>query len=37
MNTNTSPTEVLSVAVKETAGSALYGMLDVLSAAGSIW
>ena len=29
--------EVLIVAVPETAGSALYGMLDVLLAAGSIW
>ena len=37
MKKNSSPTEVLIVAVKETAGSALYGMLDVLSAAGSIW
>jgi transcriptional regulator GlxA family with amidase domain len=31
------PTKVLIVAVPETAGSALYGMLDVLSSAGSIW
>jgi transcriptional regulator GlxA family with amidase domain len=31
------PTEALIVAVPETAGSALYGMLDVLSATGSIW
>ena len=31
------PVGVLIVAVPETAGSALYGMLDVLSAAGSIW
>ena len=31
------PIEVLIVAVPETAGSALYGMLDVLSSAGSIW
>jgi transcriptional regulator GlxA family with amidase domain len=31
------PVEVLIVAVPETAGSALYGMLDVLSATGSIW
>ena len=37
MNQNTKPTEVLIVAVNETAGSALYGMLDVLSAAGNIW
>lgn len=29
--------KVALVAVAETAGSALYGMLDVLSAAGSIW
>ena len=32
-----SPADVLIVAIPETAGSALYGMLDVLSAAGSIW
>ncbi len=31
------PVEALIVAVPETAGSALYGMLDVLSATGSIW
>jgi transcriptional regulator GlxA family with amidase domain len=31
------PVEVLMVAVPETAGSALYGMLDVLLAAGNIW
>lgn len=31
------PVEVLIVAVPETAGSALYGMVDVLSAAGNIW
>ena len=31
------PTEVLIVAVEQTAGSALYGMLDVLLAAGNIW
>ena len=29
--------DVLIVAVPETAGSALYGMVDVLSAAGNIW
>lgn len=29
--------DVLIVAVPETAGSALYGMLDVLTAAGNIW
>ena len=29
--------DVLIVAVPETAGSALYGMLDVLTATGSIW
>jgi transcriptional regulator GlxA family with amidase domain len=32
-----SPVQVLIVAVPETAGSALYGMLDVLLAAGNIW
>lgn len=31
------PIEVAVVAVPETAGSALYGMVDVLSATGSIW
>lgn len=31
------PSEVLVVAVAETAGSALYGMIDVLSAAGTLW
>lgn len=31
------PVEVLLVAVPETAGSALYGMFDVLMAAGNIW
>jgi len=31
------PVEVLIVAVPETAGSALYGMFDVLLAAGNIW
>ncbi len=31
------PVEVLIVAVPETAGSALYGMVDVLCAAGNIW
>jgi transcriptional regulator GlxA family with amidase domain len=31
------PIQVLLVAVPETAGSALYGMLDVLLAAGNIW
>ncbi|HKU13054.1 MAG TPA: helix-turn-helix domain-containing protein [Steroidobacteraceae bacterium] len=30
-------TEVLIVAVKESAGSTLYGMVDVLNAAGSLW
>jgi transcriptional regulator GlxA family with amidase domain len=29
--------EVLLVAVRETAGSALYGLLDVLGAAGTLW
>ena len=32
-----SPIDALIVAVPETAGSALYGMLDVLSAAGNLW
>ena len=32
-----SPVKVLIVAVPETAGSALYGMVDVLLAAGNIW
>jgi transcriptional regulator GlxA family with amidase domain len=36
-SSESSPIDVLIVAVPETAGSALYGMLDVLSAAGSIW
>ena len=31
------PVDVLIIAVPETAGSALYGMLDVLMAAGNIW
>lgn len=31
------PVEVLIVAVPETAGSALYGLLDVLKAAGNVW
>lgn len=31
------PVNVIVVAVPETAGSALYGMVDVLSAAGNIW
>jgi transcriptional regulator GlxA family with amidase domain len=31
------PVEVLLVAVHETAGSALYGLLDVLLAAGNLW
>ena len=33
----TARVETLIVAVPETAGSALYGMIDVLSAAGSLW
>lgn len=32
-----SPIDVIIIAVAETAGSALYGMLDVLLAAGNIW
>ena len=35
--TRKEPVDVLLVAVAETAGSALYGMLDVLLAAGKIW
>jgi transcriptional regulator GlxA family with amidase domain len=31
------PLDVLIVAIPETAGSALYGMVDVLSATGTIW
>ena len=31
------PADVLIVAIPETAGSALYGMLDVLAATGNIW
>ncbi len=31
------PIDVLIVSIPETAGSALYGMLDLLSATGSIW
>ena len=31
------PVEVLIIAVPETSGSALYGMVDVLMAAGNIW
>lgn len=36
-SSNKSPIETLIVAVPETAGSALYGMVDVLLAAGNIW
>jgi len=35
--TKKKPTQVLIVATQETAGSALYGMLDVLAAAGNLW
>jgi transcriptional regulator GlxA family with amidase domain len=35
--TKKKPTHVLIVATPETAGSALYGMLDVLNAAGTLW
>lgn len=31
------PIDVLMVAIPETAGSALYGLLDVLSATGNVW
>jgi len=34
---NRAPIDVLLVALPETAGSALYGMLDVLLAAGNLW
>lgn len=33
----TTPVETLLVAIPETAGSALYGMVDVLLAAGNVW
>ena len=36
-NPDTTPIDAIIVAVPETAGSALYGMLDVLLAAGNIW
>jgi transcriptional regulator GlxA family with amidase domain len=36
-SSNEHPTTVLVVAVTETAGSALYGMIDVLKAAGNLW
>lgn len=35
--TDKSPVEALILAVPETAGSTLYGMVDVLSATGNIW
>jgi transcriptional regulator GlxA family with amidase domain len=35
--TDSKPLETLIVAVPETAGSALYGMLDVLSVTGAVW
>lgn len=37
MTPSTRPVTVLLLAVPETAGSALYGMKDVLSAAGQLW
>lgn len=37
MPTRKEPLQALIVAVPETAGSALYGMVDVLSATGNIW
>jgi transcriptional regulator GlxA family with amidase domain len=37
MRKSTNGTHVLIVATPETAGSALYGMIDVLSAAGNLW
>jgi len=36
-NTEKKAVEVIIVAVEETAGSALYGMVDVLLAAGNLW
>ena len=36
-NSETAPVEARIVAVPETAGSALYGMIDVLAASGNIW
>lgn len=36
-NPEISPVDVIIIAVPETAGSALYGMVDVLLAAGNIW
>jgi transcriptional regulator GlxA family with amidase domain len=35
--TSKRPTEVLLMALPQTAGSSLYGMLDVLSVAGNVW
>lgn len=37
VNTEKQPVEALIVALPETAGSALYGMIDVLAATGNIW
>jgi transcriptional regulator GlxA family with amidase domain len=37
MNSKNGKIEVLILAIPETAGSALYGMLDVLLAAGNLW
>jgi transcriptional regulator GlxA family with amidase domain len=36
-NTSPKPLEALIVAVPETSGSALYGMVDVLAATGNLW
>jgi transcriptional regulator GlxA family with amidase domain len=36
-NDSPAPVEALIVAVPETAGSALYGMIDVLAATGNLW
>lgn len=36
-DSSNAPIEVLIMAIPETAGSALYGMVDVLSAAGTLW
>lgn len=36
-HSNATAAEALIVALPETAGSALYGMIDVLSATGTLW
>ena len=34
---NSTPLDTVIIAVQETAGSALYGMVDVLSVTGNVW